>query len=215
MNSRRSPGSASRTSDRTRPCEGVRSPSRALTASSPGRSSSPEFPAPPVVCELHYPDRSYRLGHRSALRDQHVDLPKLRDAPLRLVPLLSPTSILHLARKPTSGRAALQGQTPGRAASTARRSESGASRGSRSRSRSYLTPSSCSAVTPIRVMAKIAKAPRRRQTTGAAGAGRPPFPRHPKGARRRREAARGARCASAPPSAARPRSPSLSGAGGR
>lgn len=50
------------------------------------------------------------LGHRLALRHQHVDLPELGHDLLGLVLLLGHPSLLHLAQKPTSGRTTFQGQ---------------------------------------------------------------------------------------------------------
>jgi len=68
-----------------------------------------ELLPPSVVREPRHADRAYRLGHRPALRHQHVDPPELGDDLFRLVLLPGHSLILHLARKPNSGRTTFQG----------------------------------------------------------------------------------------------------------
>ena len=68
-----------------------------------------ELLAPSVVGELRHTNRPHGFRNGPALRHQHVDLPKLHDDLFRLVLLLGHSFVLHLARKPTSGRTTFQG----------------------------------------------------------------------------------------------------------
>ena len=61
------------------------------------------------IRERRHADRADRLRHRAALREQHVNLPKLGDDLLGLVLLLRHSWHPPSAQKPTSGKTTFQG----------------------------------------------------------------------------------------------------------
>lgn len=67
------------------------------------------FGPPTVIRYFRHAYRSDRLCDRSALRTQHINLPKLRDDLFRTMSLSRHPSVLHRLKSHTSGRTTFQG----------------------------------------------------------------------------------------------------------